>query len=98
MEVRFPESVKEMPGAAVEYVAQQMKVPAEAWADYDWHGDRIKHHRKKVRAACGFRANTKEDQDRLAAWPATELCTVELSRDRRSAAVVARCRHQVAMA
>lgn len=40
----------------------------------------------------------EEDQDRPATWPATELCTVELSRDRRSAAVGARCRHQVAMA
>lgn len=30
MEARFPESTKEMPTAAVEYVAQQVKVPADA--------------------------------------------------------------------
>ncbi|WP_234042422.1 DUF4158 domain-containing protein [Streptomyces marianii] len=60
VEARFPESAKEMPAAAVEYVAQQVKVPAEAWASYDWQGDRIKRHRKEIREAYGFRANTEE--------------------------------------
>ncbi|MFF2964442.1 DUF4158 domain-containing protein [Streptomyces sp. NPDC057963] len=49
VEARFPESAKEMPAAAVDYVAQQVKVPAGAWADYDWQGDRIKRHRKEIR-------------------------------------------------
>lgn len=89
VEARFPESAKEMPAAAVEYLAQQVKVPAGAWADYDWQGDRIKRHRKEIREAYGFRANTEEDQERLAA----ELCPVELSRERLAAAVVARCRN-----
>ncbi|MCX4672594.1 DUF4158 domain-containing protein [Streptomyces sp. NBC_01381] len=81
------------PAAAVEYVAQQVDVPAEAWADYDWQSKAIQRHRGEIRAAYGFRANTEEDQDRLAGWPATELCPVELSRDRLAAAVVARCRN-----
>ncbi|MFI8191921.1 Tn3 family transposase [Streptomyces sp. NPDC085946] len=34
VETRFPESAQEVPTAAVEYVAQQVEVPAEAWADY----------------------------------------------------------------
>ncbi|MFB9462522.1 DUF4158 domain-containing protein [Streptomyces cinereospinus] len=92
-EARFPESAQEVPTAAVEYVAQQVKVPAEAWADYDWQSKAIQRHRGEIRAAYGFRANTEEDQDRLAAWLATELCPVELSRDRLAAAVVARCRN-----
>ncbi|MFJ4206171.1 DUF4158 domain-containing protein [Streptomyces sviceus] len=93
VEARFPESAQEVPIAAVEYVAQQVKVPAEAWADYDWQSKAIQRHRGEIRAAYGFRANTEEDQDRLAAWLATELCPVELSRDRLAAAVVARCRN-----
>lgn len=93
VEARFPESAQEVPTAAVEYVAQQVKVPAEAWADYDWQSKAIQRHRGEIRAAYGFRANTEEDQDRLAAWLATELCPVELSRDRLVAAVVARCRN-----
>lgn len=36
VEARFPESAKEVPATAVEYVAQQVKVPAATWADYDW--------------------------------------------------------------
>ncbi|MEU0744431.1 DUF4158 domain-containing protein [Streptomyces sp. NPDC006134] len=91
-EARFPESAKEVPAAAVEYVAQQVKVPA-AWADYGRQSKAIQRHRGEIRAAYGFRANTEEDQDRLAGWLATELCPVELSRDRLAAAVVARCRN-----
>ncbi|MFJ3825551.1 DUF4158 domain-containing protein [Streptomyces nodosus] len=94
VEARFPESAKEVPAAAVEYVAQQVKVPAEAWADYGWQSKAIQRHRGEIRAAYGFRASTEEDQDRLAAWPATELCPVELSRDRLAAAVIARCRNE----
>ncbi|MGW2183390.1 DUF4158 domain-containing protein [Streptomyces sp. NPDC001732] len=41
VEVRFPESAKEGPAAAVEYVAQQVKVSAEAWADHGWQGKAI---------------------------------------------------------
>ncbi|MFH8738681.1 MULTISPECIES: DUF4158 domain-containing protein [unclassified Streptomyces] len=93
VEARFPEPVREVPAAAVEYVAQQVKVPAGAWAEYDWQSKAIQRHRGEIRAAYGFRANTEEDQDRLAAWLATELCPVELSRDRLAAAVVARCRN-----
>ncbi|MGW9641305.1 Tn3 family transposase [Streptomyces albidoflavus] len=93
VEARFPESAREVPAAAVEYVAQQVKVPAGAWAEYDWQSKAIQRHRGEIRAAYGFRANTEEDQDRLAAWLATELCPVELSRDRLAAAVVARCRN-----
>ncbi|MFE9250091.1 Tn3 family transposase [Streptomyces sp. NPDC007088] len=48
VEARFPKSAKEMPAAAVEYVAQQVKVGAAACADYDWQGDRIKRHRKEI--------------------------------------------------
>ncbi|CAM5494528.1 Transposase OS=Streptomyces gougerotii OX=53448 GN=GCM10010227_43660 PE=4 SV=1 [Streptomyces diastaticus subsp. diastaticus] len=92
VEARFPESAKEMPVAAVEYVAQQVKVPAGAWADYDWQGDRIKRHRNEIREAYGFRANTEEDQERLAEWLAAEQCPVELSRNRLAAAL-RRVRH-----
>ncbi|NEA18411.1 hypothetical protein G3I29_23435 [Streptomyces halstedii] len=42
--------------------------------------------------AYGFRANTEENQGRLAAWLATELCPAELSRGQLAPVVVARCR------
>ncbi len=92
-EARFPEAAKEVPAAAVEYVAQQVKVPAAAWADYNWESKTIQRHQVEIRATYGFRGNTKEDQERLAEWLAAELCPVELSRERLASAVVARCRN-----
>ncbi|MHA6757247.1 DUF4158 domain-containing protein [Streptacidiphilus sp. PAMC 29251] len=59
---------------------------------YDLQGDRIKRHREEIREAFGLRAGTEEDQERLAEWLTAGLCGVELSGDRLSEAVVARCR------
>ncbi|MGA5471713.1 DUF4158 domain-containing protein [Streptomyces arboris] len=91
VEARFPESPGEIPAPAVSYVAQQVKVPAEEWAGYDWQGRAIKRHRVEIRAAFGFRECTAEDQTQLAEWLAAELCGVELNRDRLAEAVVVRC-------
>jgi hypothetical protein len=57
VEARFPEDAAEVPVAAVSYVAQQVKVPAEEWGAYDWSGRAIKRHRMEVRAAFGFRVS-----------------------------------------
>ncbi|WP_407675941.1 DUF4158 domain-containing protein [Peterkaempfera bronchialis] len=77
---------------AVSYVAQQVKVPAEEWAAYDWSGRAIKRHRIEIQGAFGFRECSEGDQAQLAEWLAVELCGVELNRDRLAEAVVARCR------
>ncbi|WP_327209267.1 DUF4158 domain-containing protein [[Kitasatospora] papulosa] len=45
VEARFPEDAAEVPAAAVSYVAQQVRVPAEEWGAYDWSGRAIKRHR-----------------------------------------------------
>ncbi|GHE06567.1 DUF4158 domain-containing protein [Streptomyces alanosinicus] len=93
VEARFPEAAAEVPASAVSYVAQQVKVPAEEWAAYDWTGRAIKRHRVEIRDAYGFRICSEEDQVQLAQWLASELCPVELSRERLAEAVVARCRN-----
>ncbi|MFB8395114.1 DUF4158 domain-containing protein [Streptomyces yangpuensis] len=95
VEARFPEDAGDVPKAAVEYVAQQVKVPAKEWTAYDWAGRAIKRHRVEIREAYGFRVCTEENQAQLAEWLAVELCPVELSRDRLAEAVVARCRRQL---
>ncbi|MEV6618463.1 Tn3 family transposase [Streptomyces sp. NPDC051051] len=92
VEARFPENPGEIPAPAVSYVAQQVKVPSEEWAGYDWQGRAIKRHRVEIRSAFGFRECTAEDQAQLAEWLVAELCGVELSRDRLAEAVVVRCR------
>ncbi|BBC28961.1 hypothetical protein SGFS_002520 [Streptomyces graminofaciens] len=92
VEARFPEGAREVPEAAVGYVAQQVKVSAGEWAAYDWAGRAIKRHRVGIREAYGFRICTEEEQAQLAEWLGVESCPVELSRDRLAEAVVARCR------
>ncbi len=94
LEGRFPRHGGEVPRAAVEYLAAQLKVAAEAFADYEWTGRTIEYHRAQVRAALGFREPTVADEDTLTAWLATEVCPTELSEDRRREALIARCRAQ----
>jgi hypothetical protein len=92
LEARFPRHAGEVPKVAVDYIAEQVGVDAGLFSRYAWSGRTIEYHRAQVRAAMGFREPTVEDEDRLAAWLADEVCPVELSEDRLREAVVARCR------
>ncbi|MGP3998673.1 DUF4158 domain-containing protein [Streptomyces sp. 8N706] len=58
VEAQFPEGAGEIPAPAVAYVAQQVKVPVEEFAAYDWAGRAIKRHRMEMRGAFGFRECT----------------------------------------
>src|SRR5205807_412386 len=58
LEGRFPRHGGEVPRAAVDYLAAQLKVAAETFADYEWTGRTIEYHRAKVRGALGFRETT----------------------------------------
>ncbi|MFF5565168.1 DUF4158 domain-containing protein [Streptomyces sp. NPDC012623] len=70
VEARFPDAAQEVPTAAVEYVAQQVKVPAEAWADYDWQSKAIQRHRGEIRAAYGSgRTPRRTRTGRPRGWP-----------------------------
>jgi len=80
MEGRFPEFIEEFPHPAVEYVAGLVKVPATELAKYDLAG--AKRHRKQIRGALKFRPATLNDEERLTAWPAVEVCPVELVENR----------------
>jgi hypothetical protein len=92
LEVRFPRHGGEVPKAAIDYVAEQLKVDPRLFAEYDWSGRSIKGHRAQVRATLGFREPTLEDEERLAAWLADEVCPVELDDERLREAILARCR------
>ncbi len=92
LEARFPRHSGEVPGDAVSYVAGQVKVTAEAFAEYEWSGRTIEYHRSQVRSALGFREATREDEEKLAMWLADEVCPVELREERLRSALLARCR------
>ncbi|GAB2481093.1 hypothetical protein GCM10027187_55830 [Streptosporangium sandarakinum] len=64
-EGRFPRHVGELPKAAVDYMAGQVKVDPALLAEYDWSGRSIERHRAQVREALGFREPTRADEDVL---------------------------------
>jgi Domain of unknown function (DUF4158) len=49
LEARFPTGPVEVPMAAVEYVAEQVKVDCREFARYDWSGRAIERHRMQIR-------------------------------------------------
>lgn len=91
-EARFPRHVGELPPAAVDYVAVQVKVGADQLAKYTWSGRTIEYHRAQVREALGFREAIRADEDSLTAWLSEEVAPDEVSEDRLREALLARCR------
>ncbi|MEV4009856.1 DUF4158 domain-containing protein [Nonomuraea angiospora] len=74
LEGRFPRHVGELPKAAVDYMAGQLKVESALPAEYDWSGRSIERHRAQVRDALGFRESTRADENVLAEWLADKIC------------------------
>ncbi|MDP4510565.1 Tn3 family transposase, partial [Nonomuraea turcica] len=91
-EGRFPRHVGELPKAAVDYVAGQVKVEPALLADYDWSGRSIERHRAQVREALGFRESTRADEDVLAEWLADKICPMVFTDEGLRAALLSRCR------
>ncbi|MFF2901793.1 DUF4158 domain-containing protein [Streptomyces sp. NPDC057966] len=92
LESRFPDVLEEVPSAAVEYVADLVKVPATDLAKYTLVGRTAEYHRKQIREALGFRPSTVADEKALAEWLAVEVCPVELVEDRQREAPLVECR------
>lgn len=53
VESRFPRNSQEISGAAVEYLARQIGVPATEWIQYDWESRAAKYHRTQIRSRRG---------------------------------------------
>ncbi|GAB3083082.1 DUF4158 domain-containing protein [Micromonospora schwarzwaldensis] len=88
IEGRFPQYAAEVPEPAVSYLAEQVKVDPQLFADYRWSGRTIESHRAQIRAALGFRECSEADQQKLTEWLARDVCASEQLRD----AVLAQCR------
>jgi hypothetical protein len=91
-EGRFPRHSGEVPKAAVDYVAGQVKVDPVLFAEYRWSGSTIEYHRKQVRDALGFRESTRADEDVLAEWLADKICPMVFTDEGLRAALLRRCR------
>ncbi len=92
LEARFPRRASELPPAAVRYVASQVKVDPALLEDYAWSGSTIEYHRAQIRASLGFRESTRDDEERLTGWLATDICPTELTDEGLRTALLARCR------
>lgn len=93
LEARFPRHAGEIPRAAVEYVASQVKIePADVLGGYKFSDRTFEYHRSQIRNALGFREATVADEDDLARWLAEEVCPVELREEQLREALLARCR------
>jgi hypothetical protein len=89
-----PRYGEQIPQAAVEFVAELVKVDPTEFAKYSFDNRTAKYHRAQVREALGFRPATVEDELRWAAWLATDQCPVEQDRGRLEAALRRRCRSE----
>ena len=68
LEGYFPASGRDIPSAAIDYMAKQLHVAPNAIADYDWQGRTGKRHRGQLRTALGIRLATAEDFKVVESW------------------------------
>jgi len=88
----FPRHSQEIPGAAVEYVARQIGVPAAEWVHYNWDSRGAKYHRTQIRDLLGFHEATVEDGEALVVWLDEHVLQQDRQMDRLKASVIERCR------
>jgi hypothetical protein len=67
-EARFPQHSQDVPEDIVHYIADQLAIPAEVYAQYNWQGRSIKNHRAQIRDFLGFRPYTETDEKPLMQW------------------------------
>ena len=92
LEGRFPQHPGELPRQAVAYVGEQVRVGAAMFSDYDWSSRATRYYLGQIRTTLRFRECTAEDEARLVAWLADDVCRSELGEERRREAFLARCR------
>jgi hypothetical protein len=88
----FPRAPQDVPLTVVDHLAQQVGVPADAWAQYDWHGRTIEYHRAQVRQHVGFREATVADGETLVTWLWAQILPTTRRPEHLKEAVAPRCR------
>ena len=73
LEGYFPSSVKDIPAAAIDYMAKQLDIEPNAIADYDWQGRTGKRYRGRLRTVLGVRPATDDDFKAVEQWLREEV-------------------------
>jgi hypothetical protein len=77
IEGRFPRDRKEVPTTARDYLAGQLGIAPEAFAEYDLAGRSSKRDREQIRSVLGFRRVTVADAEELAGWLRREVLALD---------------------
>lgn len=73
LEGYFPSSGRDIPSAALDYMAKQLDVEPNAISDYDWQGRTGKRYRGRLRTALGIRSAIAEDFKAVESWLREEV-------------------------
>jgi hypothetical protein len=73
LEGRFPRYHKEVPEAAIEYLGEQLAIPATLWFDYELKGRSGKRDREQIRNYLEFRPISAADSEQLHEWLARDV-------------------------
>jgi hypothetical protein len=72
LEGRFPRHAREIPKAAVGYVARQVGVPPDEFSEYDWTGRQVKRHRAQIRGEPALPAQDRSQSAARRSYPGWE--------------------------
>jgi len=75
---RFPRQHRDLPGAVLAFLGEQLSVPPESWFDYDLWGRSGQRDRERIRGYLGFRPIEVADERRLRRWLETEVAPRDL--------------------
>ena len=92
IEGKFPRHRREIPQKAVDYVARQLKLPAEVYQLYEWGGRVIARHRVAIRSFLGFQEGTVADSETIVAWLQSHILPQTQRIDALTAAIYGRYR------
>jgi len=91
-EGQFPSARHEIPKDVVNYVANQLKVDATLFSQYDWDGRTIKLHRTQIRDLLKFREATVIDTEEMKTWLISEKLASDQNMEHLQALVTKRFR------
>ena len=95
IEGRFPTFYKEVPKAAIDFLADQILVSADLWFDYPLKNRTGKRDRQELRAYLGFRPATVEDSQHIQQWLFNEIVPHDQEPRHLKAAVLDWCRWRI---
>ncbi|MFL5704032.1 MAG: Tn3 family transposase [Ktedonobacteraceae bacterium] len=91
-EGRFPNAKHEIPKSVLDYIANQLKLEAADFQQYDWDGRTIKYHRTQIREYLEFREATALDTEEMISWLISTTLASDQNMEHLKVAVVKRFR------